>query len=237
MTKGRLRVLLGAAPGVGKTSTMLEEGRRLSAEGRDIVVAVVETHGRSATAAMVEGLEVVPRRSVEHRGVLLEEMDLDAVLARRPDVALVDELAHTNAPGSRHEKRWEDVRALLDAGITVFSTVNIQHIESLNDVVHAITGAPQRETIPDAVLRAADQIEVVDLAPRPCAIGSPTATSTRPSGSTPHSPTTSGSATSLPCASSRYSGSPTRSTTPSATTASSTASTASGRRGSASSSP
>ncbi|PPH85124.1 ATP-binding protein [Rathayibacter sp. AY1D5] len=166
MTKGRLRVLLGAAPGVGKTYTMLEEGRRLAAEGRDVVVAVVETHGRSATAAMVEGLEVVPRKAVEHRGVLLDEMDLDAVLARRPDVALVDELAHTNAPGSRHEKRWEDVRTLLDAGITVFSTVNIQHIESLNDVVHAITGAPQRETIPDAVLRAADQIEVVDLAPQ-----------------------------------------------------------------------
>ncbi|AND15208.1 sensor histidine kinase [Rathayibacter tritici] len=166
MTKGRLRVLLGAAPGVGKTYTMLEEGRRLSAEGRDVVVAIVETHGRSATAAMVEGLEVVPRRPVDHRGVLLDEMDLDAVLARRPEVALVDELAHTNAPGSPHEKRWEDVRALLDAGITVFSTVNIQHIESLNDVVHAITGAPQRETIPDAVLRAADQIEVVDLAPQ-----------------------------------------------------------------------
>lgn len=166
MSTGRLRVLLGAAPGVGKTYTMLEEGRRLSAEGRDVVVAVVETHGRSATAAMVEGLEVVPRRAVEHRGVQLDEMDLDAVLARRPDVALVDELAHTNAPGSRHDKRWEDVRSLLDAGITVFSTVNIQHIDSLNDVVYAITGAPQRETIPDAVLRAADQIEVVDLAPQ-----------------------------------------------------------------------
>ncbi|KQQ18876.1 histidine kinase [Rathayibacter sp. Leaf299] len=166
MTKGRLRVLLGAAPGVGKTYTMLEEGRRLADEGRDVLVAVVETHGRSATASVLEGLEVVPRRRVEHRGVALEEMDLDAVLARRPDIALVDELAHTNAPGSRHDKRWQDVRTLLDAGITVFSTVNIQHIESLNDVVHAITGAPQRETIPDAVLRAADQIEVVDLAPQ-----------------------------------------------------------------------
>lgn len=164
--RGRLRVLLGAAPGVGKTFTMLEEGRRLLAEHRDVVIAVVETHGRAATAAMTEGIPAVPRRPVEHRGVTLSEMDLDAVLARRPDVALVDELAHTNAPGSRNEKRWQDVDALLDAGIDVLSTVNIQHIESLNDVVEKITGAPQRETIPDEVLRAADQVEVVDLAPQ-----------------------------------------------------------------------
>ncbi|MFE6253648.1 ATP-binding protein [Agromyces sp. NPDC057865] len=166
MKRGRLRVLLGAAPGVGKTHTMLEEGRRLRDEGRDVVVAFVETHGRAATAAMVDGLEVVPRRHEEHRGLALEEMDVDAVLAREPEIALVDELAHTNAPGSRHPKRWQDVEDLLAAGIDVISTVNTQHIESLGDVVLEITGAQQRETIPDAVLRAADQIEVVDLAPQ-----------------------------------------------------------------------
>jgi len=166
MARGRLRVLLGAAPGVGKTYAMLEEGRRLRDEGSDVVVAVVETHGRAATAAMVDGLEVLARRTVQHRGVELTDLDLGAVLARRPDVALVDELAHTNAPGLTHAKRWQDVDALLDAGIDVLSTVNIQHIESLNDVVEKITGVAQRETIPDAVLRAADQIEVVDLAPQ-----------------------------------------------------------------------
>ena len=166
MKRGRLRVLLGAAPGVGKTYTMLEEGARLAHEGKDVVVAIVETHGRSATASMLQGLEVVPRASSSHRGVALDEMDLEAVLARHPDVALVDELAHTNAPGSAHEKRWQDVETLLAAGISVMSTVNVQHVESLNDVVEKITGAPQRETVPDSVLRAADQIEVVDLAPQ-----------------------------------------------------------------------
>ncbi|NYD67383.1 two-component system sensor histidine kinase KdpD [Agromyces atrinae] len=160
-----MRVLLGAAPGVGKTYAMLAEARRSLAEGRDVVVAVVETHGRVATAALLDGLEVVPRRRAAHRGVELDEMDLDAVIRRAPDVALVDELAHTNAPGGAHEKRWQDVEALLDAGIDVVSTVNIQHIVSLGDVVQQITGAPQRETVPDAVLRAADQIEIVDLAP------------------------------------------------------------------------
>ncbi len=159
-------MLLGAAPGVGKTFAMLEEGARLRQEGKDVVVAIVETHGRAATAALIEGLEVVPRRVVTHRGVELSEMDLDAVIARRPDVALVDELAHTNAPGSRNEKRWQDVESLLDAGIDVMSTVNVQHIESLRDVVEQITGALQRETVPDAVLRTADQIEVIDLAPQ-----------------------------------------------------------------------
>jgi two-component system sensor histidine kinase KdpD len=145
---------------------MLEEGRRLRGQGKDVVVAVVETHGRAATSAMLTGLEVVPRATVFHRGVELTEMDLDAVLARRPDIALVDELAHTNAPGSAHEKRWQDVDTILDAGIDVMSTVNIQHIESLNDVVEQITGVVQRETIPDSVLRGADQIEVIDLAPQ-----------------------------------------------------------------------
>ncbi|WEO76010.1 DUF4118 domain-containing protein [Cryobacterium sp. SO2] len=166
MKRGRLRVLLGAAPGVGKTYTMLEEGKRLLGEGQDVVVAVVETHGRAATAAMADGLEVIPRSTILHRGVELTEMDLAAVILRRPTIALVDELAHTNAPGSTHNKRWQDVETLLAAGIDVMSTVNIQHIESLNDVVQQITGAPQRETVPDEVLRAADQIEVVDLAPQ-----------------------------------------------------------------------
>lgn len=166
MRRGQLRVLLGAAPGVGKTYSMLEEGRTLLDEGHDVVVALVEVHGRAATAAMARGLDIMDRLEVTHRGVTLTELDLDAVLARRPEIALVDELAHTNAPGSRNEKRWQDVETLLDAGIDVMSTVNIQHIESLNDVVQQITGVPQRETIPDAVLRSAHQIEVVDLAPQ-----------------------------------------------------------------------
>lgn len=165
-SRGQLRVLLGAAPGVGKTYTMLEEGRRLLREGNDVVVAVVETHGRDATAAMTEGLPQLPRRLLEHRGITLDEMDLGLVLARSPQIALVDELAHTNAPGCEHEKRWQDVAELLDAGIDVISTLNIQHIESLNDVVEQITGAPQRETVPDSFLREADQIEVIDLAPQ-----------------------------------------------------------------------
>ena len=166
MARGRLRVMLGAAPGVGKTFAMLEEGQRLADAGTDVVVAVVETHGRAATAALVTGLEVLPRRSVDHRGVALEEMDSQAVLARKPDLALVDELAHTNARGSANEKRWQDVDVILEAGIDVISTVNIQHIESLNDVVRQITGVQQRETIPDAVLRSADRIELVDLSPQ-----------------------------------------------------------------------
>jgi two-component system sensor histidine kinase KdpD len=158
--------MLGAAPGVGKTFAMLEEGRRLRDAGKRVLIAVVETHGRAATSALVEGLEVLPRRTVDHRGVTLDEMDLDAILEAKPEIALVDELAHTNAPGSKHEKRWQDVSDILDAGIDVISTVNIQHIESLNDVVRQITGVVQRETIPDAVLRGADQIELVDLAPQ-----------------------------------------------------------------------
>ena len=166
MSRGRLRVMLGAAPGVGKTFAMLEEGKRLLDGGKDVVVAVVETHGRAATSSLLDGLAVLPRRSVSHRGVSLDEMDLEALLKRHPDIALVDELAHTNAPGSSNEKRWQDVDAILDAGIDVLSTVNVQHIESLNDVVRQITGVPQRETIPDDVLRRADQVELVDLAPQ-----------------------------------------------------------------------
>lgn len=164
--RGRLRVLLGAAPGVGKTFEMLTEGHRLRAEGRDVVIAFVETHDRAATRAQAGGLDEVPRRVDRHRGVALTELDLDAVLARSPEIALVDELAHTNVPGSPRRKRWEDVQILLDAGIDVITTVNVQHIESLNAVVEKITGIAQKETIPDAVVRAADEIEVIDLAPQ-----------------------------------------------------------------------
>jgi len=166
VARGRLRIYLGAAPGVGKTFAMLNEGRRRVERGTDVVVGIVETHGRPRTQEQLEGLEQVPRRRVEHRGAVFEEMDLDAVLARRPEVALVDELAHTNVPGSgRHAKRWQDVEELLAAGITVVSTVNVQHLESLNDVVQTITGVPQRETVPDEVVRQAEQVELVDMSP------------------------------------------------------------------------
>lgn len=158
-----MRVYLGMAPGVGKTYTMLGEGARRAERGTDVVVAFVEDHGRPHTRAMVGDLEVVPRRRIEHRGATFEEMDVDAVLARRPQVALVDELAHTNVPGSRNAKRWQDVAELVEAGIDVITTVNIQHLESVNDVVERITGVPQRETVPDAVVRAADQVELVDM--------------------------------------------------------------------------
>ncbi|GIJ52370.1 sensor histidine kinase [Virgisporangium aliadipatigenens] len=165
MARGQLRVYLGAAPGVGKTYKMLEESRRRRQRGTDIVVGFVETHGRPFTESILAGLEVVPRATVAYRGAQFTEMDLDAILARRPDVAIVDELAHTNVPGSRHTKRWQDIEELLDAGITVLTTVNIQHLESLNDVVEQITGVPQRETVPDAVVRRAEQIELVDMTP------------------------------------------------------------------------
>jgi two-component system sensor histidine kinase KdpD len=151
---------------VGKTDTMLEKGRRLQNEWRSVVVAIVETHGRGATAQMTNGLEIIPRLDVEHRDIVLTELDVDAVLARRPEITLVNELTHTNAPGSARQKRWEDVQVLLEAGLDVITTVNIQHLESLGDVVEQITGVAQRETVPDAVLRTADQIEVVDLAPQ-----------------------------------------------------------------------
>jgi two-component system sensor histidine kinase KdpD len=163
-TRGRLRVYLGAAPGVGKTYAMLGEGHRRAERGTDVVVGFVECHGRAHTEDMLVGLETVPRRTVHHRGATFTEMDVEAVLARKPRVALVDELAHTNVPGSRNEKRWQDVEELLDAGIEVVTTVNIQHLESVNDVVEKITGVPQRETVPDAVVRSADQIELRDMA-------------------------------------------------------------------------
>ncbi|MET0827522.1 MAG: ATP-binding protein [Acidimicrobiales bacterium] len=163
--RGSLRIYLGAAPGVGKTFAMLNEGRRRRERGSDVVVAYAVSHGRAKTAEQLGDLEVVPRRRLVHQGADFEEMDLTAVLARRPEIALVDELAHTNVPGSRHEKRWEDVEALLAEGIDVVSTVNIQHLESLNDVVERITGVRQRETMPDHVVRSAEQVELVDMTP------------------------------------------------------------------------
>jgi two-component system, OmpR family, sensor histidine kinase KdpD len=161
--RGQLRIYLGAAAGVGKTFAMLGEGHRRSERGADVVAGFAEAHSRPQTAALLDGLEVIPRARLEYRGATFEEMDVDAVLARKPQIALVDELAHTNVPGSRNAKRWQDVEELLDAGIDVISAVNIQHLESLNDVVEQITGVPQRERVPDAVVRAADQVELVDM--------------------------------------------------------------------------
>ncbi len=158
-------MLLGAAPGVGKTYAMLEEAGRQSRQGADVVVGVVETYGRADTEALLTGLEIVPPARMPYRGGTFEELDLDAVLVRRPEIVLVDELAHTDVPGCRHPKRWQDVEELLGAGIDVYSTVNVQHLESLNDVVERITGVQQHETVPDAVVRAADQIDMVDITP------------------------------------------------------------------------
>jgi len=163
--RGHLRIYLGSAAGVGKTYAMLGEGHRRAERGADVVVGFAEPHNRPQTIALLDGLEIIPRKTLPYRGGTFEEMDLDAVLARRPQIALVDELAHTNVPGSRNEKRWQDVEELLDAGIDVISAVNIQHLESLNDVVEKITGVPQRETVPDAIVRAADQVELVDMTP------------------------------------------------------------------------
>jgi len=162
---GTLRIYLGAAPGVGKTYAMLDEGQRRRERGTDVVIGLVETHGRARTAALLDGLEVVPRRELTYRGAVFTEMDVDAVLARRPKVALVDELAHTNVPGAGRSKRWEDVVDLLAAGIEVITTVNIQHLESLNDVVANVTGIRQRETVPDWMVELADQVELVDMSP------------------------------------------------------------------------
>ncbi|MFE1511014.1 ATP-binding protein [Streptomyces sp. DSM 116494] len=165
MARGRLRIHLGAAPGVGKTYAMLAEAHRRAERGTDCVIAFAQPHGRPRTEALLEGLEQIPYGEAEHRGTVVTEMDLDAVLARRPQVALVDELAHTNARGSRNAKRWQDVEELLAAGIDVLSTVNIQHLESLGDVVESITGVRERETVPDEVVRRADQVELVDMTP------------------------------------------------------------------------
>lgn len=163
--RGKLKIFLGYAAGVGKTFAMLEAARQRKLQGMDVVVAYVETHGRTETEALLDGLELIPRASIEYRGVILPEMDIDAVLKRRPQLALVDELAHTNAPGSRHPKRVQDVIELLEAGIDVYTTLNVQHLESLNDVVAQITGVTVRETLPDSIIDTADEIELVDLPP------------------------------------------------------------------------
>jgi two-component system, OmpR family, sensor histidine kinase KdpD len=163
--RGKLRIYLGPAPGVGKTFSMLDEGWRRRQRGADVVIGIVVTHDRPKTIAQIRDLEVVPPKRIEYRGRTWEEVDVDAILARRPQVVLIDELAHTNVTGSANEKRWQDIERLLAAGIEVLSTVNIQHLESLNDVVNRITGIVQRETVPDAVVRRADQIELVDMSP------------------------------------------------------------------------
>ena len=163
--RGSLRIYLGAFPGVGKTFAMLSEAQRRKNYGEDVVVGFVETHGRAGTALAVEGLERVPRKRVEYQGVAIEEMDTEAILRRRPAVCLVDELAHTNPPGSEREKRYEDVEVIRDAGINVVSTLNVQHLESLNDTVEALTGVRVRETIPDHVVDEADELILIDLSP------------------------------------------------------------------------
>jgi two-component system sensor histidine kinase KdpD len=163
--QGQLKVFIGMAPGVGKTYRMLQEGAAEADSGRDVVIGYLEPHGRADTLDQAEGLEIVPRRTVVHRGMPVEEMDLPAVLARRPELCLIDELAHTNAPGVEHEKRYEDVRDVLAAGIDVFSTVNVQHLESLNDQVAELTGTRVRETIPDEILSSADEVVLIDLTP------------------------------------------------------------------------
>ncbi|MGO9179248.1 MAG: sensor histidine kinase KdpD [Candidatus Limnocylindrales bacterium] len=164
-TRGRLRLYLGMAPGVGKTYRMLEEAHRRRERGTDVVIGFVETYGRRHTAALLDGLEAVPRARVEYRGVVVEEMDTQAVINRRPAQALIDELAHTNAPGSPREKRWQDVELILDAGIHVISTCNVQHVESVAEAVETILGVPVHERVPDEVVRAADEIELVDMSP------------------------------------------------------------------------
>ncbi|MBO0703177.1 MAG: sensor histidine kinase, partial [Candidatus Dormibacteraeota bacterium] len=163
--RGQLKVYLGATPGSGKTFAMLREAHELVDHGHDVVVAYVETYGRPRTVELLESLEVLPRKRADYRGTTLEDMDLDAVLARRPEVALVDELAHTNAPGLRNQKRWQDIGVLREAGIDVISTVNVQHLESVKDLVEKISGIPVKETVPDRVLDGADVVQFIDIAP------------------------------------------------------------------------
>jgi two-component system sensor histidine kinase KdpD len=161
--RARLRIYIGAAPGVGKTYSMIEDAHAFRREGVDVVIGFVETHGRAETEALLQDLEIVPRRRVEYRGVILEEMDLDAIVARKPQLCVIDELAHTNAPGGRHEKRYQDVLDVLDAGIGVLTAVNIQHLETLNDAVSRVTGVRVRETVPDTFLDRADEVMNVDV--------------------------------------------------------------------------
>ena len=164
--RGKLKIYMGYAAGVGKTYQMLEEGQRLKQQGVDVIIGYFEPHGRKDTIAKTEGIEIVPRKTIDYRGTSFEEMDAEAILARAPQVALVDEFAHTNVPGSPRVKRWEDVQALLDAGIDVVTTMNVQHLESLNDQVFDITGVRVRETVPDWVVQQADEVVMVDLTPR-----------------------------------------------------------------------
>src|ERR1700678_527101 len=164
-SRGRLKVFLGAAPGVGKTYEMLSQGRQRRLEAVDVVIGVVETHGRVETDRLTKGFEIIPKKRLSYKGRILAEMDLDAILQRRPKIVLVDELAHTNAPGSRHPKRYLDVQEILEAGIDVYTTLNVQHLGSLNDVVARITRVGVRETVPGSIFRRGDGVEVVDLTP------------------------------------------------------------------------
>ena len=164
--RGRLKVFLGFAAGVGKTFEMLNEANRRKERGQDVVIGFVVTHGRTGTEEQLGSLEIIPRKKIEYRGSNFEEMDTDAIIQRHPQWVLVDELAHTNVPGSEREKRWQDVEALLSAGINVESTLNVQHLESLNDVVHDVTGVRVRETVPDRIVHEADEIKMVDITPR-----------------------------------------------------------------------
>lgn len=164
--RGKLKIYMGYAAGVGKTYKMLEEARALKAQGSDIVIGYFEPHGRQDTIARIEGLEVIPRKKIEYRGSTFEEMDTDRILARRPEICGVDEFPHTNVPGSQRKKRWEDVAVLLDAGIDVLTTMNVQHLESLNDQIRHITGVLVRETVPDWTLQKADEVVMIDLTPR-----------------------------------------------------------------------
>ena len=199
--RGHLKIFLGAAPGVGKTWEMLVAANAKRKAGIDVVAGLIETHGRSGTLAEIGDLEMLPRLKVPYRGQVLEEFDLDAALARRPALLLIDELAHTNAPGLRHAKRWQDVQDVLEAGIDVWTTVNVQHLESLNDPVARITGIRVAETIPDTVLDMADEIELIDLPPaRICAPASPKAGSTVPTSPAARSRGFSAKAISAPCA-------------------------------------
>src|SRR5471030_770640 len=166
MARGHYRILLGMAAGVGKTYRMLQEGKQAFNEGRDVVIGYLEPHDRPETMALAEGIEVIPRITSHHGGVQLEEMDVEAVIRRAPELALVDELAHTNAPELRNEKRWQDIEEILDAGIDVVSTVNIQHLESLNDAIAELTDVRVRETFPDRVLEDADEVVLVDVTPQ-----------------------------------------------------------------------
>ena len=209
--RARLRIYIGAAPGVGKTYSMIEDAHAFRREGVDVVIGLVETHGRAETEAQLRDLEIVPRRKIDYRGVVLEEMDVDAILARKPQLCVVDELAHTNAPGSRHEKRYQDVLDLLDAGISVLTAVNIQHLETLNDAVSRVTGVRVRETVPDTFLDRADEVVNVDVTVRNSTPACARERCTSPRRSSRRSRISSGRRTCRRCASSRCARSPTKS--------------------------